>query len=1194
MNHDEALQLLGLSGSPDSGAILAAYSSRAAELSQRAAAAPTPSLRETYQQQAAPLLEARDLLLDRGGPRENSSPLSLTKQLDLPARTPITTGLGAHAGPEAGGTAFSITPGQVLADRYEILAHLGSGGMGQVFAALDRLREEEIAIKVLLPHLLADPKARERFLDEARIASNLSHPNIIRVFDVQQTAGLTFLTMERLRGRSLREEIVRHQQTAERFSVAETRGIAEQLCQALQYAHRFTVHRDVKPENIWLDEDGAVKLMDFGIARLLRPSQFTSTGLALGTAYYMAPEQVRGQEVDHRADQFAAGVVLYELLTGEIPQGVIRPPHQLRRSVPAGMSQAVMKALEARPEARHADMAALGGALAARSKGAVITRVSLAAVVAVLVGAAMTFPSWKPWVLDRNGAEQVEEGRTPSLVQKRLAPTVEEKGAEEAYRKAWSQVDALKKQAETVGSQIESEAAKSRDEVAEEVLELWRRHSQRSEWLVQAEKALSSAERSAGKRSFDEAGIDLKAAETEFSKIRRWRDNARHALESIDKTRAALEEKVSRMNDPPAALLNWPMKLQAEVREGLVRGDGEEGLAMARRFAAAIPEVDGVIAERREVAKSLRSGHTLSRIPGSKGRFDALDAAAQEAAQSLVQARIGDARRLYRKAAELGRSATTQAIDSLTAMIARGDKALQAGKVDEALSEFEQVLAINTPGAQTPGMTDSEGMTQLGPILSQAYRGRAEVSLGKKQYDRAIADCDEAVRIDPKNAMAYMNRGDAYGRKGDHERALADCSEAVRIDPQNPSAYNRRGYVHHEKKDYDQAIADFTEAIRLDVKSVRSYVSRGNSYGKKGDQDRAIADFTEAIRLDPKNAPAYYLRGAAFDEKGNFDRAIADCDQAIRLDPKSAWAYKYRGGAYFSKGDFNRALADITEAIRLDPKNAVFFTNRGQTYVAKREFDGAILDFSEAIRLDPKNASAYIGRGDAYGPEGDQDRAIADFSEAIRLDPKNARAYFYRGRSYSVKKDYNRAIADITEAIRLDPKKASAYIYRGQAYHWKKEDNRAIADFTEAIRIDPRNDRAYEGRGNSYYWEKDYDRAIADFNEAIRIDPRNEMAYEGLAWTYLSQENPDAALTQCARLLRLEPNNKIAYIIRGHAYQDKKHYGLAIAEFSTAIRLDPKDGRSYKARAVAHQQNGDSESARADYDEAARLGVARP
>ena len=249
--------------------------------------------------------------------------------------------------------------------------------MGQVFVAFDRVRNEEIAVKVLLPHLLADPKARERFLNEAKIASNLSHPDIVRVYDLQQAPALTFLTMELLKGHNLREEIAQRTRTARRFTVAEVGAMAAQLCAALQFAHRVTVHRDVKPENIWLCEDGTLKLMDFGIARLLRPSQFTSTGLALGTAYYMAPEQLRGQEVDHRADQFSLAVVLYELLTGEIPQGVIKSPQQLRRNLPPRMSQAIMKALEARPDSRHADMAALARALEARSATGIGTRAAM-------------------------------------------------------------------------------------------------------------------------------------------------------------------------------------------------------------------------------------------------------------------------------------------------------------------------------------------------------------------------------------------------------------------------------------------------------------------------------------------------------------------------------------------------------------------------------------------------------------------------------------------------------------------------------------------------------------------------------------------------------------------------------------------------------------------------------------------------
>ena len=403
MTRDEALHLLQITGDPSPQAIQHAHEAAAADLAPRIAAAPTPELRQSCESQLARLHQARDLLLSEATcSSANPSPLSLTKQLDLPARTPapLTVGsLDSSYMPDPA-IALGLTAGRILADRYEIRAHLGFGGMGAVLAAFDRVRNEEVALKVLLPHLLRDPKALERFQNEARIASNLTHPNIVRVYDLHQTAGFTFLTMELLKGHNLRQEIERRAKLAQRFTVPEVRSIANQLCAALHFAHRETVHRDIKPENIWLCDDGTVKVMDFGIARLLRPSQFTSTGLALGTAYYMAPEQVRGQDVDHRADQFSLAVVLYELLTSELPQGVIKPPHRLRRSVPGVMSRAVMKALEARPEARHADTAALGRTLTPLSGSSMITRTAVGGAAAILLCVALTFPSWKPYILN--------------------------------------------------------------------------------------------------------------------------------------------------------------------------------------------------------------------------------------------------------------------------------------------------------------------------------------------------------------------------------------------------------------------------------------------------------------------------------------------------------------------------------------------------------------------------------------------------------------------------------------------------------------------------------------------------------------------------------------------------------------------------------------------------------------------------
>jgi serine/threonine protein kinase len=182
--------------------------------------------------------------------------------------------------------------------------------MGAVYRAFDRNRGEEIAVKVLLPHLLRNPAARERFVAEAKIASALSHPNIVNVYDVQRDGELDLLTMELLQGGTLRQLMRRRSEARQTFSVEEALGVALAIGAALTYAHRRTLHRDVKPENVWVEEDGTYKLMDFGLARLMSESNLTATRATMGSAYYMAPEQIKSAKtIDARADQYSLAVI---------------------------------------------------------------------------------------------------------------------------------------------------------------------------------------------------------------------------------------------------------------------------------------------------------------------------------------------------------------------------------------------------------------------------------------------------------------------------------------------------------------------------------------------------------------------------------------------------------------------------------------------------------------------------------------------------------------------------------------------------------------------------------------------------------------------------------------------------------------------------------------------------------------------
>jgi len=196
-----------------------------------------------------------------------------------------------------------------------------------------------------------------------------------------------------------------------------------------------------------------------------------------------------------------------------------------------------------------------------------------------------------------------------------------------------------------------------------------------------------------------------------------------------------------------------------------------------------------------------------------------------------------------------------------------------------------------------------------------AFNKRGLAYNEKQEYDKAIDDFSEAIRLNPKDAIAFGNRGNAYDSKQEFDKAIADYSEAIRIDPKRALAFALRGMVYTEKKDYDKAIADFSEAIRLDPKNAAAFRNRGVAYYRKKDYDKAIADYSEAIRLDPKNAAAFVIRGVAYRKRQEYDKAIQDYSEAVRLDPRNANAS--RNLAWFLAACPKDSLRDGKRAVQL-------------------------------------------------------------------------------------------------------------------------------------------------------------------------------------------------------------------------------------------------------------------------------------
>jgi len=253
--------------------------------------------------------------------------------------------------------------GTILAGKYRILEELGHGGMGIVYKADDMKLRRAVAIKFLPPELNANPEARERFIQEARAAAALSHPNICTIHEVDESEGKPFIVMEYIEGEDLRQKVKKGP-----LPIEEALDITIQAAEGLEKAHqKGIVHRDIKSANIMVTESGQVKIMDFGLAKLRGGSSLTGEGATIGTVAYMSPEQARGDKVDGRTDIWSLGVVLYEMLTGELPfRGerdvsllysiVHEPPRSLKDKkppVPAELQRVIERTLDKNPDSRY-------------------------------------------------------------------------------------------------------------------------------------------------------------------------------------------------------------------------------------------------------------------------------------------------------------------------------------------------------------------------------------------------------------------------------------------------------------------------------------------------------------------------------------------------------------------------------------------------------------------------------------------------------------------------------------------------------------------------------------------------------------------------------------------------------------------------------------------------------------------------
>jgi tetratricopeptide (TPR) repeat protein len=303
------------------------------------------------------------------------------------------------------------------------------------------------------------------------------------------------------------------------------------------------------------------------------------------------------------------------------------------------------------------------------------------------------------------------------------------------------------------------------------------------------------------------------------------------------------------------------------------------------------------------------------------------------------------------------------------------------------------------------------GGTPDGAHLMSTYIDVVEIRAFLKEPLRGVAK--------PRTFDDFLKRGNEHFLKGSFDLALADYDEAIKLNPNHSDALRCRAGVLIRKKQYDAAIKDAEQAIRLDPKNAAAHNERAVCLGAKGDFKQALDSYNEAIRLNPKEAMFWGGRAWIHNNLKQYDKAAADASEGLKINSAFAFAFSERGLAYLRQRQFDKAMADLAQAIKLDPQNPEALYNRGIALAAQDKFKEAIEDFSDVIRRVPDHAAALLERGIAQFKMEAYDLALKDFDSHVKLRPESAQAFVWRSQCYKALGNVQMAEADSRRATEL-------------------------------------------------------------------------------------------------------------------------------------------------------------------------------
>jgi serine/threonine protein kinase/tetratricopeptide (TPR) repeat protein len=809
---------------------------------------------------------------------------------------------------------------------YKILDKLGQGGMGIVYLAEDTRLERKVAIKFLPHHISANIEEKERFKIEAKAAAALNHPNIATIYSIEETNDARgeeemFIVMEYIEGKELKDIIEHKDAGAEYLEPRQLDDIinyAIQIAEGLEAAHKKEiVHRDIKSSNIMITENGKVKIMDFGLAKIRGGSHLTTIGSTIGTAAYMSPEQAKGDEVDNRSDIWSFGVLLYEMLTGKLPfkgeydQAIIysilseKPEPIAHNHFPDSLVDIVNKCLQKDIKARYQTISKLLDDLKRIQKNPdtnleielkekdsyrhknlfIISGISLLVIILLFV-----FP------LSRNFFISLISSPSVSREKHLLILPFNVIGGDSSNQ---AFCDGL---AETLSSNL------TRME-----------QFQGSLWVVPSGDVIQNKIKTAAEAyKMYGANLVVTGSLQFLNNLLRLTINLVDAKNLRQLNSSIIDVKSKNIpNTQNRVVVKLLEMLHIEMNPGL------KGILDAGQTS--IPEAYEYYVRGRG---NLQRYENLDNVEKAINLFNL--AAESDTNYALAYAGLGEA---YLRKYEI-----TQKPELINSAKENGEKAF---KLDSTLAPINITLGMiySSTGSYKLAIVHFKSALLNDPNNAAAFRGLAKAYESSDNNPEAELIYKRAIELKPDYWAGYNDLGTFYYRHSRYEDAINQFKEVTKLTPNNYRGYNNLGGIYYLLERWPDAQEMFEKSLKV-RKSYNTYSNLGTLYYIEGKYDKAAKMYEEALKINNNdyltwgNLAAAYFEIPMEKEKAisTYKTAISLAKKKLEINPNDPEVISNLAGYYADTGDSLKAINMITKAVNKSPDNELVMYRAATTY----------------------------------------------------------------------------------------------------------------------------------------------------------------------------------------------------------------------------------------------------------------------